>query len=1096
MTISKRRSASSTSAKGEVPLQPGLQIVREALGLVMLFLGAFVLLTLLSHNPEDPSFNHASDTAAVHNLAGRTGALLSDGLYQAFGYGSYWLVLFLIVPGYRLLRSNPEDVIYLDRVMAAPVFAAVSMTLHALFTSATPGPDAFPPAGPGGVLGSALAETMRHAFGFWGGLLLILPLGVLSLMVLMRVSVTGLIEQIHDLGEIKLPRPNSVPEAKQMVAQSSVNLFSKALELSGKLIVACVGIIAALPLLMHALMERLRASTPTKSRPQPVSSPLKPGNDLLPETRVEPVIELSPAPIPAPEPVGQAVQTASVTASAACDAFPPSALLPEPPLSPSSVAKTTSPSSLELLSGRSLARKLAEETGASALAPVVGMASNRQDGRSSPAEGVSAEPTVTIDKPSVSFSLTSSAGPAVTLDKPTFALSIGTAGKSSATESPAETPFADDSQSAFQRRQGVVFIKKSPESSVDASSDNISGVPRTPSDLESPSFAIPAAPAAGQAARMPQEPVELDPDEERVSDEGIPPLAPWSGRPVGDVADDEDGDFVEERLARMPQMALSTAESELELYQSPDLESDEPLDEEEEVFEPSLEDTRAPLPPLSILALPEDTGYHGPSRDELQSTARLLEQKLEDFKVKGQIIDAHPGPVITTYELDPAPGLRSAKVVGLADDLARSISAVSVRVVGNIPGKNVIGIEIPNANRRTVYLREILDSETFRQVRSPLAMALGSDINGRPVVGNLAKMPHLLVAGTTGSGKSVAVNAMICSVLFTCRPEDVRFLMVDPKMLELSIYEGIPHLLAPVVTDVNKAAALLKWAVAEMEERYRLMSELGVRNLSGYNQRIQECLISGEEPTRRVKVGFDPETGRPVEQEEPIPLEKKPLIVIIIDELADLMIQVGKDVEPAIARLAQMARAAGLHLIIATQRPSVDVITGLIKANFPTRLAFQVSSKIDSRTILDSMGADRLLGMGDGLFQPPGTGQLQRIHAPFVSDSEVHKLVKFLKSTGRPEYDLSILAHGGADDVDEGGFGDGVADEYDPLYDQAVAVVVRARKVSTSMVQRHFKIGYNRAARIVERMAMDGLISEPNHSGKREVLTPNQDGGR
>ncbi|MBF0342566.1 MAG: DNA translocase FtsK [Magnetococcales bacterium] len=519
------------------------------------------------------------------------------------------------------------------------------------------------------------------------------------------------------------------------------------------------------------------------------------------------------------------------------------------------------------------------------------------------------------------------------------------------------------------------------------------------------------------------------------------------------------------------------------------------LTDDEECFEPPLEKTEIPLPPLSILGLPEETGYVGPSREELQSTARLLEQKLEDFKVKGQIIDAHPGPVITTYELDPAPGLRAAKVVGLADDLARSISAVSVRVVGNIPGKNVIGIEIPNQNRRTVFLREILDSEIFRQVKSPLAMALGSDINGRPVVGNLAKMPHLLVAGTTGSGKSVAVNAMICSVLFSARPEEVRFLMVDPKMLELSIYEGIPHLLAPVVTDVNKAATLLKWAVSEMEDRYRLMSELGVRNLSGYNQRIHECLIAGEEPTRRVKVGFDPETGRPVEQEEPIPLEKKPLIVIIIDELADLMIQVGKDVEPAIARLAQMARAAGLHLIIATQRPSVDVITGLIKANFPTRLAFQVSSKIDSRTILDSMGADRLLGMGDGLFQPPGTTHLQRIHAPFVSDGEVHKLVKFLKSTGRPEYDHSILSSALGDGGDEDGAGDAMAEEYDPLYDQAVAVVIRARKVSTSMVQRHFKIGYNRAARIVERMALDGLISEPNHTGKREVLAPNG-GGR
>jgi DNA segregation ATPase FtsK/SpoIIIE, S-DNA-T family len=497
-----------------------------------------------------------------------------------------------------------------------------------------------------------------------------------------------------------------------------------------------------------------------------------------------------------------------------------------------------------------------------------------------------------------------------------------------------------------------------------------------------------------------------------------------------------------------------------------------------------------PLPDLDMLTEPPLVRV-GPNKDDLSMMARLLEQKLADFKIKGQIIDVMPGPVVTTFELDPAPGLRASKVVTISDDLARSISAESVRVVGNVPGKTVIGIELPNENRSTVYLREVLQSDGFRKLNHPLAVALGSDINGVPFSANLAKMPHLLVAGTTGSGKSVAVNAMICSILFNARPEEVRFLMIDPKMLELSIYEGIPHLLAPVVTEVHKAANLLKWAVAEMEERYRLMSELGVRNLSGFNEKIDRCIANGDQPTRRVKVGFDPETGAPVEQEEPIALEKKPLVVIVIDELADLMIQVGKEVEPAIARLAQMARAAGLHLIIATQRPSVDVITGLIKANFPTRLAFQVSSKIDSRTILDSMGAERLLGMGDGLYLPPGTSLLRRIHAPFVSDEEVNDLVKFLKSTGSPQYNADVLV-ARSDDVElaDVAASDPSAEEYDPLYDQAAAVVVRAGKVSTSMVQRHFKIGYNRAARIVERMELDGLISAANGAGKREVLAP------
>ncbi|MBF0426001.1 MAG: cell division protein FtsK, partial [Magnetococcales bacterium] len=505
----------------------------------------------------------------------------------------------------------------------------------------------------------------------------------------------------------------------------------------------------------------------------------------------------------------------------------------------------------------------------------------------------------------------------------------------------------------------------------------------------------------------------------------------------------------------------------------------------------------ARLPPISLFAAKPANARREADREALEMKSRLIEHKLADFKVKGQVIDARPGPVVTTFELDPAPGLKASKVIGLADDLARSISALAVRVVGNIPGKSVIGIEVPNDQRETVYLREILESETFvsQSQKSPLTVALGSDITGNPVVADLARMPHLLVAGTTGSGKSVALNAMICSILSRNTPSQVRFLMVDPKMLELSIYEGIPHLLAPVVTDVKKAANLLKWAVAEMEERYHLMSELSVRNLAGYNRHIREFRRTGRVPTRQVKVGFDPETNQPVLKDEPIPLETKPLVVIVVDELADLMMQVGKEIEPAIARLAQMARAAGLHLILATQRPSVDVITGLIKANFPTRLAFQVATRIDSRTILDASGAERLLGMGDGLYLPPGTSHMQRVHAPFVADDEVQELVAFLKTTGRPQYDESVLAdRSDDDDADLAAFGgaggeDG-GDEYDELYDQAVDIVLRARKVSASMIQRYFKIGYNRASRIVERMEKDGLVSESNSQGKREVLVP------
>jgi DNA segregation ATPase FtsK/SpoIIIE, S-DNA-T family len=471
-----------------------------------------------------------------------------------------------------------------------------------------------------------------------------------------------------------------------------------------------------------------------------------------------------------------------------------------------------------------------------------------------------------------------------------------------------------------------------------------------------------------------------------------------------------------------------------------------------------------PLPPLDLLVQTED--FSDQDQEVLASMTKTIEQKLSDFKIRGQIIDVRNGPVVSTFCFEPAPGQRASQIINLTDDLARSISAVSVRVDGNMPGEAAIGIEVPNKVRSTVGLKDILESSAFHDLHSPLAVALGTDIYGQPVAADLAKMPHLLVAGTTGSGKSVAINAMICSILFNTRPDEVRFLMIDPKMLELSIYNGIPHLLAPVVTDVHKAANLLQWAVKEMEERYRLMSELGVRNLTGYNQRVEHCLENGEQ----------------VENNKAIPLEKKPHIVIVIDELADLMIQVGKEVEPAIARLAQMARAAGLHLVIATQRPSVDVITGLIKANFPTRLAFKVSSKIDSRTILDSIGADNLLGMGDGLYLPPGTSQQKRIHAPFVSDAEIDSLVKFLKSTSAPNYDPLILSQIESEKTmgnDSKNGGD------NKLYDLVIAFSVRTQKISISRIQKKFKISFKRAAQIVEHMHKDGLLSDPDSKGQR-----------
>jgi S-DNA-T family DNA segregation ATPase FtsK/SpoIIIE len=497
------------------------------------------------------------------------------------------------------------------------------------------------------------------------------------------------------------------------------------------------------------------------------------------------------------------------------------------------------------------------------------------------------------------------------------------------------------------------------------------------------------------------------------------------------------------------------------------------------------------LPPLEMLALPPAKAVAHLNQDALTQNARMLETILDDFGVSGQVVKVRPGPVVTLYELEPAPGTKTSRVIGLADDIARSMSALAVRIA-TVPGRNVIGIELPNSTRETVYLRELLASEQFEKAQQRLTLVLGKDIGGLPVMVDLARMPHLLIAGTTGSGKSVAVNTMILSLLYRLKPEECRLIMIDPKMLELSVYDGIPHLLAPVVTEPAKAIVALKWAVREMEDRYRAMSQVGVRNIQGYNQRLAEAAEKGETLTRTVQTGFDPETGKPIYEEQILALAPLPFIVVIVDEMADLMLVAGKDVEAAIQRLAQMARAAGIHLIMATQRPSVDVITGTIKANFPTRISFQVTSKIDSRTILGEQGAEQLLGQGDMLYMAPG-GRITRIHGPFVTDREVEIVVEHLRSQGQPNYVEAVTedeteAFTGAEMAGEAG-GAG----YDEFYDQAVALVAREGKASTSYVQRHFQIGYNRAARIIEKMEAEGVISKPNRVGKREVLVGSHD---
>jgi DNA segregation ATPase FtsK/SpoIIIE, S-DNA-T family len=536
-------------------------------------------------------------------------------------------------------------------------------------------------------------------------------------------------------------------------------------------------------------------------------------------------------------------------------------------------------------------------------------------------------------------------------------------------------------------------------------------------------------------------------------------------------------------------------------------EAEEEEDEEEEEEEaprsarkkpasrtPARKAEKFELPAVSMLAVPKAADRQPLSKSELENNSRALEGVLQDFGVRGEIVKANPGPVVTLYELEPAPGIKSSRVIGLADDIARSMSALSARVAV-VPGRNAIGIELPNAHREKVYLRELLVAKEFNESVAKLPLCLGKNIGGESIIVDLARMPHLLIAGTTGSGKSVAINTMILSLLYRLRPDQCRLIMVDPKMLELSVYDGIPHLLTPVVTDPKKAVVALKWAVREMEERYKRMAKLGVRNIDGYNARLAEARAKGEELTRTVHTGFDKETGKAIYEEEKLDLDPLPYIVIIVDEMADLMMVAGKDIEGAVQRLAQMARAAGLHVVLATQRPSVDVITGTIKANFPTRISFQVTSKIDSRTILGEMGAEQLLGQGDMLYMAGG-GRISRVHGPFCSDEEVEKVVRYLKTQGAPEYLEAVTAEEPSDEdaavFDATGMGGG--GEAD-LFAQAVAIVKRDRKASTSYIQRRLQIGYNRAASLMERMELEGIVGQANHAGKREILVPEEEGG-
>ena len=598
-------------------------------------------------------------------------------------------------------------------------------------------------------------------------------------------------------------------------------------------------------------------------------------------------------------------------------------------------------------------------------------------------------------------------------------------------------------------------------------------------ETPAPEMAAPDAPAPRVRMAAPPEAPLPEPE---IIDE----VSDYEGEaPSPDEVNHRITDAIRDRMTRAPILSAVTARLVPEAKPAPVAPPAPVAAAPAPVMAPHYE-----VPPLELLSAPAPAGQNAVSQEVLIENARMLEAVLDDYGVKGQITEVRPGPVVTLYELEPAPGLKASRVIGLADDIARSMSALSARV-STVPGRTVIGIELPNARREKVVLREILSARAFGDGTHPLPLALGKDIGGEPVVANLAKMPHLLIAGTTGSGKSVAINTMILSLLYKLTPEECRLIMIDPKMLELSVYDGIPHLLSPVVTDPKKAVVALKWVVGEMEERYRRMSKMGVRNIEGYNGRVREALAKDELFRRTVQTGFDEDTGEPVFETEEFQPETFPYIVVIVDEMADLMMVAGKEIEACIQRLAQMARASGIHLIMATQRPSVDVITGTIKANFPTRISFQVTSKIDSRTILGEQGAEQLLGQGDMLYMGNGA-RITRIHGPFVSDEEVEEVVTHLKSFGPPSYKSGVV-DGPEDEVAsdiDAVLGLGGEGSDDQLYDQAVMIVAKDRKCSTSYIQRKLAIGYNKAARLVEQMEEQGVVSAANHVGKREVLVP------
>jgi S-DNA-T family DNA segregation ATPase FtsK/SpoIIIE len=1059
---------------------------KELMGLGLIALGVILAVILASYSPEDPGWMSATDTAA-QNALGRLGAFIASPLSVIAGLGAWALSFLLIVWGARLTFHFGQE-----RVFGRLVFAPIAVAMCSIYASTlVPSAGWTHSFGLGGLFGDTILGAMLAALPFNAGI------GLKIMSVLSAVAAIAVVGFVAGVSLAELKRfGHFLMLGVVMTYGTIVSLLGKGAK------GAAIGAVAT----AHHMKTRQTARLEEKQSQPRADDVLEEEFMAPPPLRTTRVLRPDMPIVAAPQ-----VQAATDEVSEPLPMAEPEAPSAKPGLLGSIFRRTPDPEP-ELVEQPSFDGELPEEAGGEdRIRAKIASALKNRTHNVTLADPSRAEPplarAVARHRRSPDPMILETNAPHIPAPsvQPEPAYEDQYDPAYYAPEAVAPEAIAPDhgyrEEPAMMAQEPNIVESVMP--SLDKLHENPLGYDDKPAPRNAPLYRGSALAENAPSADAPAQPA---PEMEAEAPAEIPAMAPSGMDAHMDAA--EESDLVVENLmdpdidttpqvytpshAGLAQPAKAVVHHN---FKKPAPTSERAKAEAQPSL--SFEDTHPgyELPPLSLLANPVSVERHHLSDEALEENARMLETVLDDYGIKGEIVSVRPGPVVTMYELEPAPGLKASRVIGLADDIARSMSALSARV-STVPGRSVIGIELPNEKREMVSFREILSTRDFGDGKHGLPLALGKDIGGDPIVANLAKMPHLLIAGTTGSGKSVAINTMIMSLLYRLTPEDCRMIMIDPKMLELSVYDGIPHLLSPVVTDPKKAVVALKWVVGEMEDRYRKMSKMGVRNIEGYNGRVADSLAKGELFERTVQTGFDDETGEPIFESDEFKPVKLPYIVVIVDEMADLMMVAGKEIEACIQRLAQMARASGIHLIMATQRPSVDVITGTIKANFPTRISFQVTSKIDSRTILGEQGAEQLLGMGDMLYMAGGS-RVTRVHGPFVSDEEVEEIVTYLKSFGAPEY-IGGVVEGPSDEkagnidavlgLNTGGNTNGE----DALYDQAVAIVIKDRKCSTSYIQRKLGIGYNKAAKLVEQMEDEGLVSASNHVGKREILIPEQ----